>query len=191
MALDLLDQAVFTGVLRSCSAAAGCAFIDCPETRALFSRDLTAPASECQRVPVGERVSFRVSLVRGQPSVHGVAWPPVDEGDGGATARTIDTEAGVEELSGFAAVLAHKDARASAAWSESAVEWREAKETRAGMGSLLAHADGPGRTSGQWRPSVEADDRSLMRAALAHRQDPEHYPLPQVRQGTFVGWKSN
>mmetsp|Transcript_40401 Transcript_40401/g.128416 ORF Transcript_40401/g.128416 Transcript_40401/m.128416 type:complete len:249 (+) Transcript_40401:61-807(+) len=189
MALDLVDRVLFVGVLRSMNAAAGQGFIRCPETQALFSRDLPVAQSECDGVPVGEQVSFRLRMLRGVPTVYAVAWPPRQGPSGGPEASWPSAEG----LSGMAAVLAHDNGPTAASRSEAALAWRQSREAggRTGMDSLLAHADGPGRSACDWRPSTEADDRSGMAAVLAHKSDPETYPTPQVRQGTFVGWKSN
>lgn len=192
MALDLLDQVVLEGVFKSFNAPAGCGFIDCAQTHALFSRDLSVHQSECVGVQVGERLSFRVRMVRGQPSVYGVSCPP--ENANHTPLQESKSQAQARTLSGMAEVLTHESRAAE--WSDAALEWKYSKENqlRNGMDSLLAHTDGPGRSACEWRPSTEADDRRGMQAVLAHKNAPEVYPLPrvrEVREGTFVGWKSN
>merc|ERR1719386_379651 len=72
MALDLVDQVVFVGVLKSFNETAGCGFIECKETKILFSRHLPVQKAQCEGVPIGELVSFRIQMVRGQPCVYNV-----------------------------------------------------------------------------------------------------------------------
>jgi hypothetical protein len=78
-------------------------------------------------------------------------------------------------------------------WSDAALEWKFTKENqlRSGMEDLLAHKEGPGRSANEWKPSNEADDRRGIEAVRKHRLAPEVYPCPQIREGTFIGWKSN
>merc|ERR1719198_649983 len=95
-----------------------------------------------------------------------------------------------EELSGMAAVLAQTGAQARPVLNEAALTWKHAQDSngQTGMHALLAHAEGPGKSSQEWRPSGEADDRHGMKAVLAHKLVPVTCPAPVVRQGTFVGW---
>jgi len=193
MALDLVEQVSFVGVLRSVNAISGCGFVDCPETCVLFSRDLPVPASMCDGVPIGASIGFRIKLTRGQPSVYDVAWPADGGDDETEIGDAPEPQAQLDGLSGMAAVLAHKDEHAPPVWNEAALTWKYARERASGTGmdSLLAHTDGPGRSAVEWRPSTEANDRRGLAAVRAHKLDPETYPVPQMRQGTFLGWTSN
>merc|ERR1711879_2068 len=48
-----------------------------------------------------------------------------------------------------------------------------------------------GRSPETWRPSLDANDRSVMKAVLAHKSDPRNYPVPLLREGMFVSWSGN
>mmetsp|Transcript_58909 Transcript_58909/g.164585 ORF Transcript_58909/g.164585 Transcript_58909/m.164585 type:complete len:233 (+) Transcript_58909:59-757(+) len=188
MAIELLDRMMLVGVLKSVNDAAGCGFLECLEAEALFSRELPVNLALCKGVPVGEQVSFRVQTTSGQPIVYDVAFPPVP------IAHDMEPPQATDEPSGMAAVLAHNEGQKGPVWSDAALTWKQKKEAdeRRGMDSLLAGADGPGRSSSEWKPSLEADTRKGIAAVMAHKQYPERYPVPQVRQtGSFLGWKSN
>merc|ERR1712224_1024331 len=76
VALDVVDQLLFIGTLRPFNSANGFGFISCAETQSLFGRDVFVHKSIVENVPVGERVSFRVEMKRGQPQAFDVSWPP-------------------------------------------------------------------------------------------------------------------
>jgi len=189
MALDLLDQVELEGVIKSINTAAGLAYIDCPETQALFSRELAVHRNECGDRRIGDRCSFRVRMERGQPWVYGL----VDPSDSGSAVpwTTAPAPPPSRPSTAMSEVLTHETRQPE--WSDAALEWKFSKEhrTRNGMEDLLAHKEGPGRSACEWKPSNEADDRRGIEAARLHKWQPEVYPAPQIREGTFIGWKSN
>lgn len=101
--------------------------------------------------------------------------------------------ANVDEMdrSGMYDLLAHQDLQPDPYLTDAALSWSSTMRERRDMHALLAHNDGPGRTASDWKPTQEADDRSLMAAMQKHKQDPENHPPPVLREGTFVAWRSN
>lgn len=101
--------------------------------------------------------------------------------------------ANVDEMgrSGMYDLLSHQDLQPDPYMSDAALSWSSTMRERRDMHALLAHNDGPGRTASDWKPTLEADDRSLVAAMQKHKQDPENHPPPVLREGTFVAWRSN
>merc|ERR1719433_717155 len=129
-------------------------------------------------------------MTRGQPSAHGLSSPPAREACAAPPPEDLPEAVDARSMAGL---LSHRGGDAQPSWNEAALSWKHAREADpgSGMDSLLAHERGPGKSASEWRPSSEADDRRGMAAVRAHKMDPETFPVPQVRQGTFVGWQSN
>mmetsp|Transcript_131345 Transcript_131345/g.379967 ORF Transcript_131345/g.379967 Transcript_131345/m.379967 type:complete len:179 (-) Transcript_131345:90-626(-) len=133
MAMELAEQAVFVGVLKVFNESVGYGFIDCEETNALFGREVCVHQSQCEGVPVGKQVSFRVQMKRGQPHAWEVRHPPVD------AASPLAMQSGPSQL-----VVDSNDA---SEWNEEARAWRPSAEAnqRSGMAALAAHGYAPKR----------------------------------------------
>merc|ERR1719506_1988713 len=141
VAYDLLDQLTFIGTLKSMNDTSG--FISCEETHSLFGRDVMVHRAYCEQVPVGDLVSFRVEMKRGQPQACDLSWPPCE------------------------------------------VQMCAQEEIRAPPPAL-----GQDFSGHSWTPSNEAHRRCGMAALAAHELHPKQHP-PPVREGAFVGWRSN
>lgn len=226
VAFDLADKVTFAGVLKPIDKSTNTAKIDCDDTRTLFSRDVLVNEAQCEGLPVGQIVSFRIQLRGGQPQAWDVAWPPVlpsleavqsdavqdrpstSRSEVSATTTASDRSRmsallAHDELStkggysgpprdlneGMHGLLAHRDLQPEPVLNNAARTWKSG-ETKS-MHALMAHNDGHGRTANGWKPSLEADDRHFMANLMKHKENPEVFPYPVVREGAFVGWTSN
>lgn len=219
MALDLAEQVVFEGTLKSFNPSTHTGFIDCSVAKELFGRDLSVHGAMCHHISVGAAISFRIQMQQGQPRAYDVRSPPVRPER--PTPRPLREETPprqpvrrgpAEPRSDMAALLA----QSGSSGSQRAAPPREgAFSTSSEMAALLqcsGSVDSGTFPSGMipqteiaallanahkneadpyWMPSIEASERTAMAALRAHNAEPETYPVPQVRKGAFVGWRSD
>lgn len=67
MALDQLDQVVFTGKLKNLNDSTGYGFIDSETAYALFGREAVIHKSQCTGMDAGTQIQFRIHVKQGKP----------------------------------------------------------------------------------------------------------------------------
>lgn len=219
MALDLVDQVLFSGLLKTVNGNSGVGFIECPETYALFRRDVACLKSQCEveGLEIGDRVDFRIQIKQGRPQACELARPglgdscrpptPTRRGEASPRPCTMGWEQqassrGTENLEnrpttayekrrGMAYVLAHDGIEDDKAARKERQSSGGYKH-RSRTSRMIEHGVPEGQDIAKgWMPSFEADQRSGMAAILANQQQPHTYPVPILRQGAFVGWTGN
>lgn len=159
MALDQLEQVVFTGVIKNLNNSTGYGFIDSAEAYALFGREAVIHQSQCEGISAGSSVQFRLQLKQGKPYAFDV-----------------------EQLSAAAVSSQRSICNTGRTW--------------AGPDVPIEETDGrlnPEATT--WKPSLEADHRAGMAAALTPAHPPwdgvQGVPKPLCRTGAFLSWRTN
>jgi cold shock CspA family protein len=211
MAMDLVDQVLFSGLLKNINDNSGVGFIECPETYALFRRDVACLKSQCEEecLEIGDRVEFRIQIKQGRPqacelarlatSCPAVASPPMSPQEASqvispSSKRSSENQRPhtADRRKGMAYVLAHDGIEDDRIARQELRENSGYKQYRSRTSRMIEHGVPEGGDIAKgWMPSFEADQRTGMAAVLANKSDPHVYPVPVIRQGTFVSWKGS